>query len=89
MHNWEVSDNLKDILRKLFRKNKSLYEQLMKKIEEIKNAYDVNHYKNLKYNMKDSKEVHIGHFVLVFQYNQTTDTILFDDFAHHDDIFKK
>jgi len=30
-----------------------------------------------------------GHFVLVFQYDKTTDTINFDDFDHQDIIYKK
>ena len=39
--------------------------------------------------MKDSKRVHIGHFVLVFQYDKVIDTINFDDFDHHDNIYSK
>ena len=89
MHNWKTSEHLRDILRKLSKKDKSLYEQVMKKIDEIVKCYDVEHYKNLRYNMKDSKGVHIGHFVLVFQYNKTTNTINFDDFDHHDNIYKR
>jgi mRNA interferase RelE/StbE len=76
-------------MKKLSKKDKSLYEQLLKKIDEIKKCYEIEHYKNLRYNMKDSKRAHIGHFVLVFQYNKTTDTIIFDDFDHHDRIYKK
>ena len=59
------------------------------KIEEIKNCCDIEHYKNLRFNMKDSKRVHIGHFVLVFQYNKAINIINFDDFDHHDKIYKK
>jgi len=87
MHNFKISEHLQEILRKLSKKNKELYEQLLKKINEIINSYDIEHYKNLKYNMKDSKRVHIGHFVLVFQFDKTTDTINFDDFDHHDKIY--
>jgi YafQ family addiction module toxin component len=89
MHNSEISENLQNIMRKLSKKDKSLYEQLLKKIDEIKKCYDVEHYKNLRYNMKESKRAHIGHFVLVFQYNKTIDTIKFDDFDHHDNIYHK
>ena len=88
MRNWETSEYLKGVMRKLSKKNKSLYEQLLKKIDEIINCYDMEHYKNLKYNIKDSKRVQIGHFVLVFQYDKITDTINFDDFDHHDKIYK-
>jgi len=89
MHKFQISGNLEGILVKLSRKDKSLYEQLKKKMNEINNSSDIEHYKNLRYNMKDSKRVHIGHFVLVFQYNKLTDTISFDDFDHHDNIYKK
>lgn len=89
MYNTAYSEHLLQVIKKLSKKDKSLYEQLLIKINEIKNCYDVGHYKNLRYNMKDSKRVQVGHFVLVFQYNKTTNTINFDDFDHHDVIYKK
>lgn len=89
MYNYEIKPSLKEILVKLSKKDKSLYEQVIKKIDEIINSYDIEHYKNLRYNMKDSKRVHIGHFVLVFQYDKSTNTIDFDDFDHHDNIYEK
>lgn len=88
MHNWKISEYLQEIMNKLSKRDNSLYEQLLKKINEIIKCYDIEHYKNLRYNMKDSKRVHIGHFVLVFQYNRLTDTLTFDDFDHHDKIYK-
>ena len=89
MYNWKTSEHLQEIMKRLSKKDKSLYEQLLKKIEEVINSADVAHYKNLRYNMKDSRRVHIGHFVLVFQYDKTINTINFDDFDHHDVIYKK
>ena len=88
MHKFEISDSLKETLKKLSKKDKKLHEQFMKKIDEVVNCLDVEHYKNLRYNMKDSKRVHLGHFVLVFQYEKKTDTVFFDDFDHHDKIYK-
>ncbi len=89
MHNSTISENLQRVMRKLSSKDKTLYEQLIKKIEEIKKCYDIEHYKNLRYDFKDLKRVHLGHFVLVFQYDKSTDTINFDDFDHHDKIYNK
>ena len=89
MYNFDISEQLREIMRKLSKKDKTLYEQLFKKIDEIVNAYDVEHYKNLRYNMKDSKRVHIGSFVLVFQFDKSTNKIYFDDFDHHDKIYLK
>ena len=75
-------------MKKLSKKDKTLYEQLVNKIDDIISSEDIEHYKNLRYNLKDSKRVHIGSFVLIFQYDKNTDIINFDDFNHHDKIYK-
>ena len=89
MYFYEIKPNLQKILNKLSKKDKSLYEQVIKKIEEVINSYDIEHYKNLRYNMKDSKRVHIGHFVLVFSYNKQLNFVSFEYFDHHDNIYKR
>ena len=88
MYNHEVIPYLKNILNKLSKKDKNLYEQVLKKIEEIINCFDIEHYKNLRYDMKESKRVHVGHFVLVFQFIKPENKIKFLDFDHHDKIYK-
>lgn len=85
MRNYEISDNLKTILKKLSKKNKNQYSQILKKIEEIINCSDPNHYKNLRNVMKEYKRVHIGHFVLIFRF--VGETIYFEDYDHHDKIY--
>ena len=87
MYSYEIKPNLQKILNKLSKKDKSLYEQVIKKIEEVINSYNIEHYKNLRYNMKDSKRVHIGHFVLVFNFDKNKNLISFEDFDHHDVIY--
>ena len=89
MYSYEYSGRLEKILKKLSKKNKQLYEQILKKVKEIINSSNIEHYKNLKYDMKDYKEVHIGHFVLVFGFDKNDNKVLFDDFDHHDKIFKR
>ncbi len=88
MYNYEIQPLLQKILNKLLRKDKALYEQVMKKIEEIINTGDVEHYKNLRYNLKDYKRVHVGSFVLVFKFDKGFNLIIFEDFDHHDNIYK-
>lgn len=85
MREYELSDQLKKILKKLNKKDKVKYEVIMKKIDEILNSDDPHHYKNLRYDMKDSKSVHLGHFVLVFRV--VGGKIYFDDFDHHNNIY--
>ncbi len=89
MYNYDYSDKLKKILEKLSRKDKPLFEQVLRKINEVINSESVEHYKNLKYNLTEFKRVHIGHFVLVFKYNKNSNLISFEDFEHHDKIYRR
>ena len=89
MHNYEIKPNLLKILNKLSKKDKVAYEMVLNKIDEIKNSADVGHYKNLQYDMKNRKRVHIiKSFVLVFSYDKESNTISFLDYDHHDNIYK-
>jgi len=88
MYDYETKPPLQKILKKLSKKDKILYEQILKKINEIIYSYNIESYKNLKYNLKDFKRVHIGHFVLIFKVDKTKNKISFEDFDHHDNIYK-
>ena len=89
MYPYENKPLFKKILKKLFKKNKQTYERVMKKIREIVNSENVEHYKNLKHNLKDFKRVQIGEKVLIFKYNGGNKLISFEDFDHHDKIYLK
>jgi len=88
MYKFDVSANLQNILKKLSNRDVTTYNRILDKINEVTNSENVEHYKNLRADMKDSKRVQIGHFVLVFKYDKNTNRILFDDFDHHDTIYK-
>jgi len=88
MYNFQVSEHLQKILKKLSKKDKDLYNQVLKKFDEVIHSKNIEHYKNLRHDMKDSKRIHIGHFILIFQYKKEENLILFDDFDHHDNIYK-
>jgi len=88
-YNYKTSKNLDRILEVLSKKDKSLYEQLIKKIDEIINSQDVEHYKNLRNDLKEFKRVQVGHFVLVFRFIKHENKVIFVDFDHHDKIYKK
>ncbi len=90
MRNYELSDHLKKVLAKLLKKDKVKYESIFKKVEEILTCEDVEHYKNLRKPLQEFKRVHIDtNFVLTFEYDKTTDEVIFYDFDHHDNIYKK
>ena len=87
-HQFEYSEKLQKILDKLSKKNGEIYEQIIKKINEIINSDNVGHYKNLRHDLKEFKRVHIGHFVLMFKLDKNKNLISFEDFDHHDNIYK-
>jgi len=86
MREYDITDSLFKILSKISKKDKKTYENILKKIEEVCSG-DIEHYKNLKYDLKDYKRVHIGHFVLVFKYDKNNDVVTFCDYDHHDNIY--
>ena len=90
MHEFEVSIKLKKILKKLVKKDRLRYEATLKKIDEICSNPDIGHYKNLSYNLKEFKRVHIlSHFVLIFKFDKKTKKVKFEDLQHHNDIYKR
>lgn len=90
MYQPKRSEKLMKILKKLFKKDKVRYEAILKKIDEIIHCETPGHYKNLSYDMKEFKEVHIdSHFVLTFKVDEKNKTIEFCDMRHHDLIFEE
>ncbi len=89
MHKFEIEEKLYQILKKLFKKDKKRYEIVWKKINEIINSSDIEHYKNLKFPMNEFKRAHIDKsFILIFKYDKTNDKVNFYDLDHHDKIYK-
>jgi len=86
---YKTSKNFDRILVKLEKKDKQLYENLFNKMNEVLSSPDIEHYKNLRYDMKEFKRVQVGHFVLVFRYDKQSNMIYFADFDHHDKIYKR
>jgi YafQ family addiction module toxin component len=90
MNSYEIKPNLRKILNRISKKDKTTYEQVLKKIEEIINSPSKEHYKNLKHGMKVFKRVHIrGSFVLIFKIDEDNKQISFEDLQHHDKIYQR
>jgi YafQ family addiction module toxin component len=91
MFEFDLTDELKFKIAKLCKRDPKKVEIINKKIKEIINSSSesINHYKNLKYDLKEFKRVHIDNsFVLTFKVNLKNNFILFADFDHHDRIYK-
>jgi len=86
---YKYSEKLRNILKKLSKKEQLTYERVLKKVDEIINSKDIEHYKNLKSPLQHLKRVQIGEKVLVFKYDKKNKIISFEDFDHHDKIYLK
>jgi len=88
---FDVSDELKDLLSKISKKDPARAAIISKKIEQIINCDEntIDHFKNLSYEFSDYKRVHVcGSFVLLFQVFKKEKKILFAKLKHHDDAYK-
>lgn len=90
MFDFDLSDKLRFKLKKLAKKSPKITEIINKKIKQIINndLETIDHYKNLRHNLKQYKRVHIARsFVLTFKVHKEKNFILFADFDHHDKIY--
>ena len=87
--NVEPSGKLTRTLRRLKKKDPTLFRQVQKKINQIAlcDETSIQHFKNLRGDRSDYKRVHIGSFVLTFQIKE--DTIIFKRVTHHDKAYKR
>ncbi len=86
MYDILIEEKLQVTLKKLFKKDKKVYEICIKKIEQIANNPE--QYKPLRHNMKNIRRVHIvKSFVLIFRIDKNI--VKFLDLDHHDNIYKK
>jgi len=87
MYPYKYSEKLKLILKKLYKKDNKTYRRILNKTEEIINS-NPEHYKNLREPLQHLKRVKIGEKVLVFEFDKENKIISFENFDHHDKIYK-
>ena len=74
-------------LAKLRKKDTIEYPQVRKNMDSV--LADPTHgYKFLAHDMKGLNRVHLGHFVLMFSINHQNKTDSFEDYDHHDTIYR-
>ena len=87
-YSYSIEKKLKAKLKRTYKKDKKLYDAVMKKIEEI--MENPHHYKPLRYGLKGSRRVHLEKsFVLVFEIDEAEKMVKFLDLGHHDEIYRK
>jgi len=66
-------------------KGKELANILSKK-DEILRTNDLDHYKNLKYDLKQYKRIHVNNSYVILFFGEKN-TVYFVDYEHHDKIY--
>lgn len=79
------SSEVEDALKKLKKRNKDIFDRIENQI--IKILREPNIGKPLRYALRNRRRVHIGSFVLIYEFHQGE--LRFIDFDHHDIIYKK
>ena len=89
---FDLTDNLRETLEKLAKKDPRRSQIIRRKIQEIigSDGDAIDHYKNLRYDLSDCKRVHIDRsFVLVFRVFKKERHVLFVKFDHHDRVYRR
>lgn len=86
-YSFEIKPELAEKLKRIKKKNLLLFQRVQKKIAEV--IENPNHYKPLKYDMKNIRRVHLDPFVLIFSINENEKLVEFLEIDHHDKIYKR
>jgi len=87
LYNDTYSKLLEKKFEKLNKKDPNHFSIVVKKINSILENPKHN-YKFLKHDLKGINRIHIGHFVLIFIIDHENKIISFEDYDHHDNIYK-
>lgn len=85
MREFKISVLFEKKLKKL--KGQEL-NNLLNKIDEILEIKDLDFYKNLKYDLKKFKRVHVNNSYVILFFGDNT-IVYFVDYSHHDNIYKQ
>ena len=79
------STEFEKALKQLIKQDRKTFEQLENQIEKILREPQIG--KPLRYTLKNRRRLHVGSFVLVYEFHRNE--LRFIDFDHHDKIYKK
>ena len=82
------SEELTKKVKKIKAKNRALFKAIIKKIDEI--LENPERFKPLRHDLNGFHRVHImKSFVLIFKIDDENKIVKFEDFDHHEKIYKK
>ena len=87
MYEYELRKSVEKEFFKVSKKNPKQLLIIEKKIQEV--VSNPKRYKNLRKPMQHLKRVHIDNsFVLTFSIDESKKKVIFEDYDHHDRIYK-
>ena len=86
MYALETRDHVDKIFKKLTKRNHSQMELIAKKIEEILD--DPHRFKPMHFPLAGMRRTHIGSFVILFSIDEQRKTVVIEDYAHHDRVYR-
>ena len=92
MFNVDITEEFEETLKKITKKNSALAVAINRKIKEIlsRDKTSIDSYKNLRYDLKEFKRVHITwNIIMIFRVNLDENKILFVAIKHRDEAYKK
>jgi len=86
MYALETRGHVDEAFKKLARKNPKQLEAVMEKIGEIlKNPH---RFKPLRFPLAGARRIHFGSYVLLYSIDEERKTVVLEDYAHHDEIYR-
>ena len=73
-------------LQKLFKKDKVRYSHVKKRLEILSDNPEIG--KPLRNILKGKRRIHIGSFVIIYEFNKENNSIILLDFEHHYDVYR-
>jgi len=86
MYAIENSEKIDRIFKKLSKRNPEQLEALTRKLPEI--AENPHRFKPLSNAMRGFSRVHFGSFVLLFSIDEERNTVVLEDYEHHDRVYR-
>jgi YafQ family addiction module toxin component len=86
MYTLEIRGHVDDVFKKLAKKNPKQLETIMEKIGEILKT--PHRFKPLHFPLAGARRIHFGSYVLLYFIDEARKTVVLEDYAHHDEIYR-
>ncbi|TLZ52870.1 MAG: hypothetical protein E6K18_01785 [Methanobacteriota archaeon] len=87
MYVLEIKEGVDRTFRKMAKKDRSRLKAVEAKVKEV--LEDPHRFKPLRSPMQDRRRVHVGPFVLVYEIDESRNTVILLDFEHRDKVYRR